>query len=113
VEEENADTISLDDWLIPNKEGSYMLKVTGDSMVDAGIMPGDMVIINRGRQAKSGDIVVAEVDRAWTVKYFIREGGVGRGGRVTLKAANKNYRPITAKEELKIAGVVTAVVRKY
>jgi|GEM_PF-117902 len=133
AEEENADTISLDDWLIPNKEGSFMLKVTGDSMVDAGIMPGDMVIINRGRQAKSGDIVVAEVDRAWTVKYFIREGGTGgrsddgksgagkdgragsvtAGGRVVLKAANKKYPPIVPREELRVAGVVTAVVRKY
>jgi len=110
AEEENADTISLDDWLIPNKEGSFMLKVTGDSMVDAGIMPGDMVIINRGRQARSGDIVVAEVDRAWTVKYFVREG---KGGRIVLKAANKKYGTIIPKEELKVAGVVTAVIRKY
>jgi len=109
AEEENADTISLDDWLIENREGSYMLKVKGDSMVDAGILPGDMVIINRGRQPKNGDIVVAEVDREWTVKYFYRAAG----GRVVLKAANKNYKPIIPKEELKVAGVVTAVVRKY
>lgn len=109
AEEENADTISLDDWLIPNKEGSFMLKVTGDSMIDAGIMPGDMVIINRGRQPKNGDIVVAEVDRAWTVKRLFKQAG----GRVVLKAANKNYKTITPKEELKVAGVVTAVIRKY
>ena len=109
AEEENADTISLDDWLIPNKEGSYMLKVTGDSMVEAGIMPGDMVIINRGRQAKSGDIVVAEVDCAWTVKRLYKQAG----GRVVLRAANKKYPPIVPREELKVAGVVTAVVRKY
>jgi SOS regulatory protein LexA len=109
AEEENADTISLDDWLIENREGSYMLKVTGDSMTDAGIMPGDMVIIDRGRQAKNGDIVVAEVDGAWTVKRLQKKSG----GRVVLIAANRKYGPIVPREELKVAGVVRAVVRKY
>jgi repressor LexA len=109
AEEENIDTISLDDWLIENREGSYMLKVSGDSMMDAGIMPGDMVIINRARQAKNGDIVVAEVDGAWTVKRLQRRSG----GQVVLLAANKKYSPIVPREELKIAGVVRAVVRKY
>ena len=109
AEEENVDTISLDDWLIENRESSFMLKVTGDSMVEAGIMPGDMVIINRGKQPKSGDIVIAEVDGKWTIKFFIR----GTGGRVVLKAANKKYPPIIPKEELRVAGVVTCVIRKY
>ena len=118
AEEEMIDTISLDDWLISNKEASFMLKVTGDSMIDAGIRPGDLVIVERGKQVKSGDIVVAEVDNAWTLKYFIRERvkpGVSweTGTRVILKAANKKYQPIVPREELKIGGVVTAVIRKY
>ena len=108
AEEENVDTISLDDWLIKNREASFMLKVSGDSMLDAGIHPGDMVILERGREPKSGDVVVAEVDREWTIKYFEK-----RGGSVTLRPANAKYRPITPKEELRIAGVVTAVIRKY
>jgi repressor LexA len=77
-------------------------------MIDAGIMPGDMVILTRGRQARNGDIVVAEVDKEWTIKFFEK-----RGSAVTLKPANKRYRPIIPKEELRVAGVVTAVVRKY
>lgn len=110
AEEENVDTISLDDWLIGNREASFMLTVTGDSMVDAGIREGDMVILERGKSPKPGDIVVAEVDREWTIKYFEKHGGV-----VTLMAANAaaNYKPITAQEEMRIAGVVTAVIRKY
>lgn len=108
AEEENVDTISLDDWLIRNREASFMLKVSGDSMIDAGIRPGDMVILERGREPKVGDVVVAEVDREWTIKYFER-----RGGKVTLVPANKRYAPITPEEELKIAGVVTAVIRRY
>ncbi len=108
AEEELADTLSLDDWLIENKEASFLLKVSGDSMTEAGIMPGDTVILDRGRQARSGDIVVAEVDKQWTIKYFEK-----RGAAVWLRPANRKYRPITPKEELRIAGVVTAVVRKY
>lgn len=108
AEEEMVDTISLDDWLIRNKEASFMLKVSGDSMIDAGIRPGDMVILERGRQPKNGDIVVTEVDREWTIKTYEK-----RGGEVVLLPANKKYRPIRPKDELRVAGVVTAVIRKY
>lgn len=108
AEEELMDTLSLDDLLIQNREATFLLKVSGDSMSGAGILPGDMVIIDRGRPPKSGDIVIAEVDGEWTMKYLRRRGGV-----VTLVPANPKYQPIKPKNELKIAGVVTAVVRKY
>ncbi len=108
AEEENVDTISLDDWLIENKESTFMLKVSGDSMIDAGILPGDMVILDKGKNPKIGDVVVAEVDREWTIKYFEK-----RGEEIVLTPANKKYPLIHPKEELRIAGVVTAVVRKY
>lgn len=108
AEEENVDTISLDDWLIERKEASFMLKVSGDSMIEAGIQPGDFVILERGRSPKNGDIVVAEVDHQWTMKYFDKKGAL-----VLLRPANRKYQPIKPQEELKIAGVVTAVVRKY
>ena len=108
AEEELADTISLDDLLIQNREATFLLKVSGDSMSGAGILPGDMVIVDKGQTPKSGDIVIAEVDGAWTMKYLRK-----RGESVTLLPANPKYQPIRPKNELKIAGVVTAVVRKY
>jgi repressor LexA len=108
AEEELRDTLSLDDLLIQNREASFLLKVSGDSMSGAGILPGDMVIVDRGLTPKSGDIVIAEVDGAWTMKYLRK-----RGESVALIPANPKYRPIRPKRELKIAGVVTAVVRKY
>ncbi|MFA4937056.1 MAG: transcriptional repressor LexA [Patescibacteria group bacterium] len=108
AEEEMADTISLDDWLIKKREASFMLKVTGDSMIDAGIQPGDMVILERGREPRHGDVVVAEVDREWTIKFFEK-----RNRQIVLRPANKKYQTIVPREELKIAGVVTAVIRKY
>jgi len=108
AEEELADTLSLDDLLIQNPSATFMLKVSGDSMSGAGILPGDMVIIDKGQEPKSGDIVIAEVDGEWTMKYLKK-----RGENIILIPANPLYKPIRPKKELKIAGVVTAVVRKY
>ncbi|MBI3946776.1 MAG: repressor LexA [Armatimonadetes bacterium] len=108
AEEEIADTLSLDDLLIENREATFLLRVSGDSMNDAGILPGDMVLVDRGRTPESGDIVVAEVDGQWTMKYLRK-----RGESVTLVPANARYKPIRPQRELKIAGVVTGVVRKY
>jgi SOS regulatory protein LexA len=108
AEEELADTLSLDELLIQNREATFLLKVSGDSMSEAGILPGDMVLVDKGQVPKSGDIVIAEVDSEWTMKYLRK-----RGESVTLIPANPRYKPIRPKKELKIAGVVTAVVRKY
>ena len=108
AEEELIDTLSLDEFLIKNPQASYLVKVTGDSMIDAGIMPDDLVIVDRGRQPRHGDIVIAEVDGAWTMKYYEK-----RGTKVLLRAANKKYPPIEPKAELVIGGVVVANVRKY
>lgn len=108
AEEELVDTISLDEYLIQNKESTFILKVSGDSMVDAGIFEGDMVIVDRASTPKSGDIVVAEVDNEWTMKYLAKSDG-----RFYLKPGNKKYKPIYPENELKIAAVVKAVIRKY
>lgn len=108
AEEELADTMSLDDFLIQNPQATFLLKVSGDSMSGAGILPGDMVIVDKGQSPKSGDIVIAEVDGEWTMKYLKK-----RGSDVALIPANPKYKPIKPKKELRIAGVVTAVVRKY
>jgi repressor LexA len=108
AEEETLDLLSLDEYLISNPQSTFLLKVDGDSMIDAGIMPGDLVLIQRGLQPKTGDIVVACVDDEWTLKYFEKEKG-----KVQLRAANKKYPLIEPKRELTIGGVVIANVRKY
>ena len=108
AEEELVDTLSLDDLLIQNREATFLLKVSGDSMTGAGILPGDMVIVDKSQSAKSGDIVIAQIDGEWTMKYLRK-----RGDSVLLAPANPKYQPIRPKTELKIAGVVTAVVRRY
>jgi repressor LexA len=108
AEEELVDTISLDEYLIKNKDATFMLKVSGDSMVDAGIIEGDMVLADRSATPRPGNIVIAEIDGEWTMKYLRKSNG-----KMWLQAANKNYKPIYPEEELKIAAVVKAVIRKY
>jgi SOS regulatory protein LexA len=108
AEEELVDTMNLDDFLIKNKEASFILKVKGDSMEEAGIFEGDLVIVERGKAPKSGDIVIAQVDGEYTMKYY-RE----KRGRVYLEPANKKYKPIYPTTELKIDAIVKAVIRKY
>src|SRR5262249_36557343 len=108
ADEELVDTMSLDEFLITNREATYILKVTGESMIEAGILPGDMLLVERGAEPRDGDIVIAQIDREWTMKYFRR-----RGRQVFLEAANKDFKPIYPTEELKIAAVVRAVIRKY
>lgn len=108
AEEELADTMSMDEYLIKNKEASYMLRVSGDSMKNAGIMDGDMVLVDRSLKANLGDIVIAEVDNEWTIKY-LRKNNKG----IYLEPANEKFANIYPLEELKIAAVVKAVIRKY
>jgi SOS regulatory protein LexA len=108
AEEELADTVSLDDYLIDNKEATYMLRVKGDSMKGAGIIEGDVVLVERAGEAKVGQIVIAEVDGEWTMKY-LRKNEKG----YYLEAANKRYKAIFPTERLKISAVVKAVIRKY
>jgi len=108
AEEELADTMTLDEYLISNKEATYLLKVDGESMIEAGILPGDLLLVERGVDPRDGDIVIAQVDQEWTIKYFRK-----RGRSVFLEAANKDFKPIYPTEELKIAAVVRAVIRKY
>ena len=108
AEEELRDVISFDDYLVAHPDASFLLSVTGDSMSGAGIMEKDLVIVERGRQPKNGDIILAEVDGNWTMKYFCKKGKT-----ITLEAANPKYPPIVPQTELRVAGVITALVRKY
>ena len=100
--------MSLDEYLIENKEATYLLEVKGDSMIDAGIHEGDLVIVERKGEPKDGDIVIADVDGGWTMKYFRK-----RGSTIYLEPANRKYKPIYPTESLNIAAIVKGVIRKY
>lgn len=108
AEESLRDPVSLTEYLIPRPEDSFLLQVSGDSMTGAGIMAGDLIVVDKGRQASPGNIVLAEVDGNWTLKFLRQdEGGA------YLEAANPLYPSIRAAGELRIGGVVTGLIRKY
>ena len=100
------DTLPISIDFVGNKE-SYVLKVKGDSMIEAGILHGDYVIVNSQRNAKNGDIVVALIGDEATVKTFYKEKD-----HIRLQPQNSSMDPILIKEPY-ILGVVKAVVRKY
>ena len=97
---------------IPSDIGSgkqFALQVQGDSMIGAGIMDGDRVIVKQQSTAENGEIVCAVIEGEATLKRFYKKDGV-----VTLKAENEKYRPITVSEgEFRIAGKVVGLLRKF
>ena len=101
-------TINIDNYLIKKKDLTYIFEVDGDSMIDAHIADGDLVIAERTETAKDGEIVIAEVDGEFTLKYFKKQGN-----KVWLQPANKNFKPIYPVADLKIKAIVRGVIRKY
>ena len=108
AEDQFVDTIFFDTYLVDDPDSSYLLRVTGDSMESAGLYEGDIVVVNKRKEAYAGDIIVALVDDAWTLKYLGKEKG-----KPVLIPANPKYNKIYPKGELIIGGVVVSAVRKY
>ena len=102
------DAITIDEHLISHPSKTVLIKVKGDSMIDAGIHPGDTVVVEKRGSANAGDIVVAILDNEFTLKRFERERG-----RVVLRPENKAYPVIRPKGDVEIFGVVVGQFRKY
>ena len=107
-EQQEADAVTLDEYLVKNPDNTFMLTVRGDSMIDAGILPGDIVLVEKGPRPGQNDIVVARVDEEWTLKYYVRDAA-----GVRLEPANPKYKFIRPQHSLEIGGIVRAVIRKY
>jgi SOS regulatory protein LexA len=100
--------LNVDAYLVDQPSRTVLLTVTGDSMIEAGLMPGDTIVVKRGAPAKPGDVVVAIVDNEFTVKYLAHD----RRG-FFLKPGNRAYTPIRPKDDLEIYGLVVGMFRKY
>ena len=100
--------ISLDKELVKNSESTFYAKVSGDSMIEAGLNDGDLLIIDRSLNPESGKIAVCFLDGEFTVKRIIK-----RKGKIYLKPENKDYNKIEICEgnELIIWGIVTYVIK--
>ncbi len=107
AEENWSGSLELGD-MFGQTERLFALQVRGDSMIDAGILPGDHVIVQKQETARAGEIVVALLSDEATVKYY-----QPRKDRVELVAANEKYAPIVVSEDsdFRILGTVRGVVR--
>lgn len=110
VEENLLESISMEEWLVKNPSSTYLIKVVGESMLEAGILPGDFVLVDRALMPKNNDIVVVRLEDEWTMKYFFKEGK-----KVLLKPANPRYPTLhlLPERDIEIFGVVVALIRKY
>jgi repressor LexA len=105
ADEQIEDEIAVPEQLCANAD--FLLTIKGDSMIDAGILDGDFVVVRRQEDARNGEIVVALVgDEDATVKRFFREDG-----RVRLQPENQSMEPMYP-EQVRILGTVKAVLRR-
>jgi SOS regulatory protein LexA len=102
-----ADALTIDDYLIERPSQTVLVRVKGDSMIDAGILDGDLVVVEKTAAAKRGDIVIAIVDNQFTLKRLDLDRG-----RFVLKPENKAYPVIRPEDSLEIFGVMVGLVRK-
>jgi repressor LexA len=107
ADDSEADALTIDDYLIERPSDTVLIRVKGDSMIDAGILEGDLVVVEKRHDARKGEIVVAIVDNQFTLKRL----DVDRGEFI-LRAENKGYAPIRPEGALEIFGVMVGLVRK-
>lgn len=108
IADEDRKYLTLDEYLIGDPISSFLFTVRGDSLIGVGIYEGDVVIVEKRTDALPGDVVLAEIDREWTLKILKRDND----RLLYLEAANPKYPPFYPTQELRIFGVVKAVVRK-
>lgn len=108
VSQEQPEVLTLDDYLIDDPNRTSLHRVRGDSMRDAGILEGDLVVVEHNAPTRPGDIVVACVDGELTVKTLRLDSQ----GRYFLEPANAAFKPIHPRSSLEILGVVISVARR-
>jgi repressor LexA len=106
--QEQPDVLTIDDYLIADPNRTALMRVRGDSMKDAGILDGDLVVIETNSPTKAGDIVVALVDGERTVKYL----QLDRAGRFYLEPANAEFKAVRPQGSLEVLGVVIGSFRR-
>jgi DNA polymerase V len=108
--DDTAETIDLNDYVSRGSRDIFYITVKGDSMIEFGINDGDLLVADRSRQPKNGDVVIAEINGSFTVKRFARWRQ-----RLFLVPENDEYktRRIEDHEHFAVWGVVTHVVHRF
>jgi repressor LexA len=108
-QDEGFELVNIDDYLVDHPERTSFCRIKGDSMRDAGLLDGDLVVVEANSPTKSGDIVVAVVDNQVTVKYLRTD----RSKRWRLEPANPAYDVISPTGSLEVLGVVVGSFRRF
>lgn len=110
AEDFTVNRLDLTQLLVTHPQATYLLRVSGASMHDAGIDDGDILLVDKAIKPKHGDVVVAVVDGEFTVKTLYQ-----RAGRLKLKAANPTFADIVPKDgqTVEIWGVVTSSIKRF
>lgn len=106
--QESEETMTIPQQFIQSPQRSFVLRVRGNSMEDAGIFEGDMVVVDAAKKAKEQDVVVALIDGETTVKRLAT-----KNGKQYLKAESQHHRDIHPQGSWEIQGVVTGLMRGY
>lgn len=101
--------LNLNTLLVKNPSATFFVKVSGDSMLGAGIHPNDILIVDRSIDVKNNDIIIASVNREFTVKRFRQDNN-----SIRLEPENPKYKPIIITESMdfEVWGIVTSVIHK-
>ena len=105
---DSGDARSIDAWLVRYPSRTVLIPVTGDSMIEAGIHPGDVAVVERDTPARPGDQVIAVIDNEFTLKTLAVEDG-----QAVLHPANPAYPVLRPGDRLQIFGVVVGLLRNY
>ena len=110
AEEHIEDRIDLNSYIVRKPEETFLVHATGDSMIDAGIRDGDLLVVDRSIKPVHGKIVVAAVDGAVTVKFLIK-----KKDRIVLMPANAAFHeiPLNPENDVVIWGVVTNSIKSH
>jgi len=100
-------SLDLNKYLVKNPAATYFVRVSGESMMGAGIFPGDLLIVDRSLDARNGSVVIAALDGELMVKRIRIKGRC-----VSLVSENERYKPIdvSGREDFSVWGVVTNVI---
>jgi len=101
--------LDLNEYLIKNKSATFLIKVNGNSMIDAGIYDGDILVVDRSLEPSKGKIIIGVINGEFTVKRIMK-----KGKKIFLKAENKNFKSIEITEDMdfKLWGIVSFSIHK-
>ncbi|MDG1201162.1 MAG: translesion error-prone DNA polymerase V autoproteolytic subunit, partial [Candidatus Actinomarina sp.] len=101
------DKVDLNQYLVKHPASTFLVRASGESMINAGIFPNDILVVDRSLKAESGKVVIAVVDSELTVKRYVK-----KGKNILLKPENDSFDPIVINDESEayIWGVVTNVI---